>query len=128
VKCNRCGAPLHDHNQMRFAAVCSCGQLQDIYVPKHCGTGMSFRESGVRLTDSYWRCTNSGCSYTERFNAGGKCFNQSCDRNDLTVLPHSASTTFYPQTHSTRTASIRHRSSATICWTKANSATPTLMR
>ncbi|PGF15636.1 hypothetical protein CP556_05545 [Natrinema sp. CBA1119] len=96
--CQRCGTPMHDHDQMRFAAVCSCGQIQDIYVPKHCGAGMEFRESGVRLTDSYWRCTDQNCKHTEEFNTGGKCFNQGCDRNDLKVLPHSASTTFYPQT------------------------------
>ncbi|WP_226023653.1 hypothetical protein [Halomicrobium salinisoli] len=98
VECQRCGVPLRDHDQMRFAAVCSCGQLQDIYVPEHCGAGMSFREDSVELGDSYWRCTKQGCDHTEPFNAGGKCFNENCDRNDLKVLPHSASTTFYAQT------------------------------
>lgn len=98
VNCSRCDTPLRDHDQMRFAAVCSCGQIQDIYVPTHCGAGMAFRESGVQLTDSYWLCSSQSCSHREPFNAGGKCFNEACDRNDLRVLPHSASTTFYPQT------------------------------
>jgi len=97
INCERCGDALHDHHQMRFAAVCSCGQIQDILVPDHCGAGMEFRESGVKLSDSYWRCTNPGCDVTEDFH-GGKCLNSACDRNDLRTLPHSASTTFYPQT------------------------------
>ena len=98
VPCERCGTGLSDRDQMRMISYCRCGGIQDIYVPEHCGAGMEYRNPTVRFEDAYWRCTNSSCSYTTRFNGGSTCFNPSCDKEDIKTLPHSASSTFYPQT------------------------------
>ena len=98
VPCERCGNGLSDRDQMRMISYCRCGGIQDIYVPEHCGAGMEYRNPTVRYEDAYWRCTNPGCSYTDRFDGGSVCFNPDCDGTDITTLPHSASSTFYPQT------------------------------
>lgn len=98
VTCDRCGAPLRDYHQMQFVMVCKCGQIQDMYVPEHCGAGMGLRNPGVGFDNAFWYCTASGCNHTEGFVPGGKCFNPSCDGKDLQIQPHSASKTFYPQT------------------------------
>ena len=37
VTCDRCGDSLRDYHQMQFVMVCKCGQIQDMYVPEHCG-------------------------------------------------------------------------------------------
>lgn len=98
VTCDRCGTPLRDYHQMQFVMVCKCGQIQDMYVPDHCGAGMGFYNPGVGFDNAYWYCTASDCEQTEVFVPGGKCFNPSCDGEDLQIQPHSASKTFYPQT------------------------------
>jgi len=98
VTCDRCGDPLRDYHQMQFVMVCKCGQIQDMYVPEHCGAGMALRNPGVGLDNAFWYCTASDCSATEGFVPGGKCFNPTCDGKDLQIQPHSASVTFYPQT------------------------------
>ena len=98
VTCDRCGDSLRDYHQMQFVMVCKCGQIQDMYVPEHCGAGMGFRNPGVGFENAFWYCTANGCSHTEEFFPGGKCFNPSCDGEDLQIQPHSASKTFYPQT------------------------------
>ena len=98
VTCDRCGDPLRDYHQMQFVMVCKCGQIQDMYVPEHCGAGMGFQNPGVGFENAFWYCTANGCDHTEEFIPGGKCFNPSCDGEDLQIQPHSASKTFYPQT------------------------------
>lgn len=98
VTCDRCGEHLRDYHQMRFVMVCKCGQIQDIYVPAHCGAGMGLRNPGVGFDNAFWYCTANDCTHTEEFVPGGKCFNPSCDGEDLQIQPHSASKTFYPQT------------------------------
>lgn len=100
LSCGRCGETLRDHHQMQFVVVCKCGQIQDMYVPEHCGAGMEFRNPGVGFENAYWRCTKPGCQATQEFHPGGRCFNPECTYppQDRTVLPHSASKTFYPQT------------------------------
>jgi hypothetical protein len=98
VTCDRCGDPLRDYHQMQFVMVCKCGQIQDMYVPEHCGAGMGFRNPGVGFENAFWYCTANGCGHTKEFIPGGKCFNPSCDGEDLQIQPHSASKTFYPQT------------------------------
>jgi hypothetical protein len=98
VTCDRCGDALRDYHQMQFVMVCKCGQIQDMYVPEHCGAGMGLRNPGVGFDNAFWYCTASNCSHTEDFVPGGKCFNPSCDGEDLQIQPHSASKTFYPQT------------------------------
>lgn len=100
LTCDRCGEQLRDHHQMQFVTVCLCGQIQEIYVPDHCGTGMSLRTPGVGFDSAYWRCTASDCSATVDFRPSGKCFNPECEYDSTArkMLPHSASQTFYPQT------------------------------
>lgn len=100
INCERCGNPLRDHHQVRFVQVCLCGQIQEIYVPEHCGAGMAFRNPGVGFETAYWICTASDCSAKEEFHPSGRCFNPDCDfeREYRKTLPHSASQTFYPQT------------------------------
>lgn len=98
IPCERCGTGLSDRDQMRMVSYCRCGGIQDIYVPQHCGAGMEYRNPSVRYEDAYWRCTNSSCSNTRRFDGGSTCFDPDCDEEDIKTLPHSASTTFYPQT------------------------------
>jgi hypothetical protein len=98
VTCDRCGDPLRDYHQMQFVMVCKCGQIQDMYVPEHCGAGMGFRNPGVGFDNAFWYCTADGCNHREEFIPGGKCFNPDCDGEDLEIQPHSASKTFYPQT------------------------------
>lgn len=98
VTCDRCGEPLRDYHQMQFVMVCKCGQIQDMYVPEHCGSGMGFRNPGVGFDNAFWYCTADDCNQTEGFIPGGSCFNPSCDGTDLQIQPHSASKTFYPQT------------------------------
>mgnify|MGYP007124876373 FL=1 len=100
VDCGRCGEQLRDHHQMQFSVVCLCGQIQDIYVPEHCGAGMAFRNPGVGFENAYWRCTSSSCNATEQFRPAGKCFNPECTYGPQArkMLPHSASQTFYTQT------------------------------
>lgn len=98
VACDRCGDPLGDYHQMQFVMVCKCGQIQDMYVPEHCGAGMALRNPGVSFDNAFWYCTASDCSKTENFIPGGKCFNPTCDGEELQIQPHSASITFYPQT------------------------------
>jgi hypothetical protein len=83
---------------MQFVMVCKCGQIQDMYVPDHCGAGMGFRNPGVGFENAFWYCTANGCNHTEGFVPGGTCFNPSCEGEDLQIQPHSASKTFYPQT------------------------------
>lgn len=98
VTCDRCSAPLRDYHQMQFVMVCPCGQLQEIYVPEHCGTGMAFRSPGVGFENAYWYCTAQDCSHTEEMLSASKCFNPHCDGSEIQIQPHSASKTFYPQT------------------------------
>lgn len=98
VTCDRCGDSLRDYHQMQFVMVCKCGQIQDMYVPEHCGAGMGLRNPGVGFDNAFWYCTANNCSHTEDFVPGGRCFNPSCDGEDLQIQPHSASKTFYPQT------------------------------
>jgi len=98
VTCDRCGDPLRDYHQMQFVMVCKCGQIQDMYVPEHCGAGMGLRNPGVGFGNAFWYCTASNCNKTEEFVPGGKCFNPTCDGEELQIQPHSASVTFYPQT------------------------------
>lgn len=97
VTCDRCGAAIRDYHQMQFVMVCKCGQIQDMYVPEHCGAGMGLRNPGVGFENAFWYCTASGCNHTEGFVPGGTCFNPSCDGEDLQIQPHSASKTFYSQ-------------------------------
>lgn len=98
--CDRCGEQLRDHHQMQFVVVCHCGQIQEIYVPEHCGAGMALRTPGVGFDSAYWRCTAGNCEATVEFRPSGKCFNPECEYgpNARKMLPHSASQTFYPQT------------------------------
>lgn len=100
IECDRCGEQLRDHHQLQFVVVCLCGQIQDIYVPEHCGAGMALRTPGVGFDSAYWRCTAAGCEATTEFRPGGKCFNPECEYgpHSQKMLPHSASQTFYPQT------------------------------
>lgn len=98
VTCDRCGDRLRDYHQMQFVMVCKCGQMQDMYVPEHCGAGMGLRNPGVGFDNAFWYCTANNCNHTEDFVPGGKCFNPNCDGKDLQIQPHSASKTFYPQT------------------------------
>lgn len=100
LTCDRCGDQLRDHHQMQFVAVCLCGQIQEIYVPEHCGAGMALRTPGVGFDSAYWRCTAANCNARTEFRPSGKCFNPECeyDPSARKMLPHSASQTFYPQT------------------------------
>jgi hypothetical protein len=100
LDCERCGEELSDHNQMEFVVACPCGQIQEMYVPSHCGAGMALRNPGVGFESSYWRCTDSDCAATSDFHPGNKCLNPDCEftAQDRKLLPHSASQTFYPQT------------------------------
>lgn len=100
LTCDRCGDQLRDHHQMQFVSVCLCGQIQEMYVPDHCGAGMSLRNPGVGFDNAYWRCTSSSCGATADFRPSGKCFNPECGYSSQArkMLTHSASTTFYPQT------------------------------
>jgi len=100
LNCGRCGDQLRDHHQMQFVVICLCGQMQDIYVPEHCGAGMALRQPGVGFDSAYWKCTASGCEATAEFRPAGKCFNPDCSYSVQArkMLPHSASQTFYPQT------------------------------
>jgi hypothetical protein len=100
VTCGRCGEQLRDHHQMQFSVVCLCGQIQDIYVPEHCGAGMAFRNPGVGFENAYWRCTAANCGATVNFRPAGKCFNPDCTYGPKArkMLPHSASQTFFTQT------------------------------
>lgn len=98
VTCDRCGEQIRDYHQMQFVMVCKCGQIQEMYVPEHCGAGMGFRNPGVGFDNAFWYCTANNCNHTDGFNPGGKCFNPTCDGEDLQIQPHSASKTFYPQT------------------------------
>lgn len=100
LDCERCGERLRDHHQMQFVVVCRCGQIQEMYVPEHCGAGMSFRNPGVSFESAYWVCTAAGCNAKQEFRPSGKCFNPECeyDQQARKLLPHSASQTFYPQT------------------------------
>ncbi|WP_257301035.1 hypothetical protein [Haloarchaeobius sp. FL176] len=100
VTCGRCSAQLRDHHQMQFVSVCHCGQIQEIYVPEHCGAGMALRNPGTGFDNAYWRCTGANCEATVGFRPSAKCFNPDCDYGQQArkMLPHSASQTFYPQT------------------------------
>jgi hypothetical protein len=100
INCERCGERLRDHHQIQFVVVCRCGQIQEMFVPEHCGAGMAFRNPGVGFENAYWMCTASNCNAKQDFHPSGKCFNPECDFDpqDQKMLPHSASQTFYPQT------------------------------
>jgi len=103
LSCDNCGESLRTGDQLPFVAICECGEIRDLWAPKHDHNGqalnMRLDRPSTRMSGWEWKCVHPGCQHTIPFMSTKiECPDPSCPNEDLRVTNHTDSEVFYPQT------------------------------
>lgn len=102
LSCDYCGTRIGADDQLPFVAICECGAITELWAPSHKHNdnewNMKLSRPTTSMSDWQWECIVPGCEKSIPFMATSvKCPNPACSNDDLTIVNHTDSKAFYPQ-------------------------------